>query len=146
MKNVFSKILMLILAVALCFSIISCEEEKPEIQIKPNTNPEYAREALEEAGYNVIYTSGLQATIMDSAATAIISATNGDEKINITYYSDYSAANSGYLTLLNNHELDKEIAEKFGKEYNLEVGMAENSQAGIYLSYIGTPEAIKAAR
>jgi hypothetical protein len=146
MRKFLALTLSLIMIFAFSVSLVSCSEEEGDPIIKPNLNSEYAKEALENAGYNVIYTSGLQASIMDSSATAIISATKGEDEINIIYFSDSSAAASKYVLMAEDHRIEKEIAEKFGKDYNYEIGTSENSSLGVYLVYLGTPEAIKAAR
>ena len=146
MRKIISTLLLLTVSALLCLSLLSCDEATSETVITPNANAEYARDALEAAGYNVIYTEGLQASIMNSSATAIISATKGSESINIIYYSDSSAASTQYVKMAEDHRIEKEIAENFGREYNYEVGIADKSAYGVYLVYLGTPEAINAAR
>ena len=144
------KILLLLLSFVMIFSLasglISCGKEEVETKITPNLNAEYAKEHLESAGYKVIYTSGVQASIMDSAAIAIISASKGSDKIDIVYYNDVSSASSAYANMVNDYQIDKEIAENFGKEFNDIVGTAQNSVNGVYLVYRGTENAINASK
>lgn len=125
----FTKILALTLVLIMSVALFaSCAA--------PNKDPEKAKEALEEAGYTVIYADGeladLSATILGiDKVDALISASKGDDAVEIIYFEDAAAADEFYDEV-------KEAAENAGT--TVEVKKSGN------MVYYGTNAALKAAK
>ena len=125
----FTKILALTLVLMMSVALFaSCAA--------PNKDPEKAKEALEKAEYEVIYADEELAELAAGMlgvekVTALISASKGDDAIEIFYFEDAAAANDAFDTV-------KEMAEKAGTT-------AEVKKSGNMI-YYGTPAAIKAAK
>ena len=102
----------------------------------PNKDPKKAKEALEKAEYEVTFADGeladLAATILGvEKVDAMISATKGDDAIEIIYFDDAAAAKEFF-------DVVKEAAE--------EAGTTAKVQRSGNMVYYGTPAAIKAAK
>lgn len=125
MKKIFSLILACVLLVGCVFTFASCA--------KPNSDPDKAKEALEEAGYEVMLNdSALNAK--DVEATLIAMTKDGENYLVVVYYEDKDAANEAW-------EDAQEDAKELEEEY--EDVICKKSGKMIYY---GTKEAAKAAR
>ncbi len=133
MKKSIIKVLTLALAlVMMCAVLASCAA--------PNADPEKAKEALEEAGYTVVYNDGkglfgLAGAALPEGAEATIVAIKGDEEyIVITYYEDADAVNAAW-------DDAKADAEELEEEYENIVCKKSGK-----MIFTGTEQAVKDAK
>ena len=102
----------------------------------PNKDPKKAKEALEKAEYEVMFVDGeladLAAAFLEvDKVDAMISATKGDDAIEIIYFDDAAAAKEFF-------DVVKKAAE--------DAGTTAKVQRSGNMVYYGTPAAIKAAK
>ena len=136
------KILSLLLIFTLTFTMLAAckkEEKSKDSDPEPNKNPEKAKEALEEAEYDVVFADGdladLAATILGiEKVDVMISASKGDDMIEIIYFEDSDAAKEHFETLKKQMEESLEEEDK-----TFEIKRSD------YMVYYGTTAAIKAA-
>lgn len=101
----------------------------------PNKDPEKAKEALEDADYEVLLLDeGLDAFYEGLEAYLMAEDEDGEEVIIIYYFKDSAAAKDAW------EEVEKEVEEMKEEEPDL---IAKQSGKMIY---IGTKDAIKAAK
>ena len=145
------RFLALFLAALMLFSCVfvfaACDKDDDKDDKKkeavPNSDPEKAKEALEEAGYTVQYTD-----VGVGGIKAAITATKADEDaekpdfIYITYYEDKDAANTAW-------EEAQDSIDEAKAMYATMIGRDESEivikKSGTMI-YIGTKDAIKAAK
>lgn len=130
MKKNFLKITALaLLAVMICTMLVACGG--------PNKDPEKAKEALEDAGYTVIFNDGglIGDHLLPDGAEATLTAMKGDDEyISIVYYEDAEAANEAW-------EDAKEDAKELEEEYE-DIVYKKSGK----IIYIGTKQAVKDAQ
>ena len=125
----FTKILALTLVLIMSVALFaSCAT--------PNKDPKKAEEALKDAEYEVMLVDGDLADIAAGRldldkVDAMLSASKGDDAIEIIYFDDADAAKEYFDTV-------KEFAE--------EAGTTAKVQRSGNMVYYGTPAAIKAAK
>lgn len=128
-KNILKITALALLTVMICAMLVACGG--------PNKDPEKAKEALEDAGYTVIFNDGgfLGDLAMPKGAEATITAVKGDDEyISIVYYEDKDALNEAWEDV-------KEDAEKLQGKYEDIVYKKSGN-----MIYIGTKQAVKDAR
>ena len=130
MKKNFLKITALaLLAVMICTMLVACGG--------PNKDPEKAKEALEDAGYTVVFNDGglIGDHLLPDGAEATLTAMKGDDEyISIVYYEDAEAANEAW-------EDAKEDAKELEEEYE-DIVYKKSGK----IIYIGTKQAVKDAQ
>ena len=138
MKKVV-KILALIMAVLMCiFAVVACSSDKDADAMKPNTDPNKVKQALEGKEYmvTVVDDGTVLETLGVSGLSSVISAVSNDKKdaLAVYYFKDSDSAKKSYDVL-------KAEAEKSKKTYgNVSVGIFEK------MIWYGTETAIKAAK
>ena len=124
MKRIFCLILSLLLIVGCMLALASCA--------KPNSDPEKAKAALEEAGYEVLLNGG--AFNKKVEATLVAMTLDGENYLVVVYYEDKDAANEAW-----------DDARKEAKELEEEYEDIVCRKSGKII-YYGTKDAVKAAR
>lgn len=124
MKRIFCLILTLLLIVGCMLALASCA--------KPNSDPEKAKAALEEAGYEVLLNGG--AFNKKVEATLVAMTLDGENYLVVIYYEDKDAANEAWDDARNEA---KELAEEYEDIVCRKSGK---------IIYYGTKDAVKAAR
>ncbi len=128
-KNIIKITALVLLAVMLCAMLVACGG--------PNKDPEKAKEALEDAGYTVVFNDGglIGDHLLPDGAEATLTAIKGDDEyIAIVYYEDAEAANDAW-------EDAKEDAEELKEEYE-DIVYKKSGK----IIYIGTKQAVKDAQ
>lgn len=141
MKKVV-KILAFIMAVLMCiFAVVACSSDKDAEganAMKPNTDPNKVKQALEGKEYmvTVVDDGTVLETLGVSGLSSVISAVSNDKKdaLAVYYFKDSDSAKKSYDVL-------KAEAEKSKKTYG-------NVSVGIFgkMIWYGTETAIKAAK
>ena len=145
------RFLALFLAALMLFSCVfvfaACDKDDDKDDKKkeavPNSDPEVAKEALEEAGYEVHYTdvgaAGIKAAVV---AVKLDEEAEKTDFISITYYEDKEAANTAWEEAQDSIDDAKaSMAEMYGcKESEIVV-----KKSGTMI-YVGTKNAVKAAK
>jgi len=133
MKKSIVKILALIfVAVMMCMLLVACDA--------PNADHAKAAEALEKAGYTVVYNDGvglfgLAGAALPEGVEATIFAVKGDEEyLIVTYYDDTDALNKAWEGA---EEEAKELEEKYDDIVCKKSGK---------MIFIGTKQAVKDAK
>ena len=130
MKKTIIKILTLTLVVVMaCTMLVSC--------VGPNSDPEKAKDALEDAGYVVVLNTGdglISGALLPDGVEATLVAYKSGEYIAISYYEDTKALNEAW-------EDAKESAQELEDEYEGIVCKKSGK-----MIYIGTEQAVKDAK
>ncbi len=130
MKRIISLVLACVLLVGCVFTFASCA--------KPNSDPEKAKEALEDADYAVTYvnedTPIAGALLPDGVVATIVAFDKNENYIAITYYESKDDVNDAW-----------EDAEEDAKELEEEYENIVCKKSGKMI-YIGTEDAVKAAK
>ena len=124
MKKIFSLTLIFALAVCCIFVFVSCA--------KPNSDPQKAKESLEEAGYEVVLNEKLNRKGVEASLVAM--TLDGKNYLVVVYYEDKDAANEAWTEAQNEakqlqEEYENVVCKKSGK-----------------MIYYGTREAVKSAK
>ncbi len=126
-KSIIKVLSFALVAIMMCAVLVSCGG--------PNKDPKKAKEALEAAGYEVMY-----AEVNAGGIKATITAVKGEDSISIAYYDDKDTATKAYEQAKEAYEALKEIAEAAGEELDYVV-----KQSGTIV-YMGTKQAVKDAK
>ncbi len=128
MKRIISALLVCILMVGCVFALASCGG--------PNKDPLKAKEALEEAGYTVVFRD----TLIPEGVEYTINASKDklSNTIVITWYEDVEDAKEAEAEY-------KELFEKEKEEDPEETKKSDYGRSG-NMVWMGTKEAIKAAK
>ena len=124
MKKILSSILVCLLLVGCVLTLASC--------LGPNSDPEKAEAALEEAGYVVVAVP----TFGIAGVKKSISATNLDDSVQIFYLTEDADVDAAYEYVEKLYNEAKEADE----DIDLEIGKSSD------MIWFGTEAAIKAAR
>ena len=145
------RFLALFLAALMLFSCVfvfaACDKDDDKDDKKkeavPNSDPEKAKEALEEAGYTVQYTDvgvdGIKAAIM---ATKADEDAEKSDFIAITYYEDKDAANTAWEEAQDQIDGAKAMYATMTGRKESEIVVKKSGT----MIYVGTKDAIKAAK
>ena len=138
MKKTFAKILAFsLVAIMMCSALVACS------LFGPNSDPEKAKEALEDADYEVLYASNaVEAVFLGGwydGCEAAIAAGKDDEAIWIWYFEDKDDAADAWEKGLKDYA--EEIEEE-AKEEDVDVVVKKSGK----MIYIGTKAAVKAAK
>ena len=136
MKNVLRLLALSLVLVVMLGAFASC------LSGAPNADPEKAKEALEDADYDVLYASNaLEATFLGAwydGCEAAIFANNDDDAIWIWYFEETDDADDAWEKIEDFAEELKEEAE----EENEDIVVKKSGK----MIYIGTKDAVKAAK
>ena len=130
MKKSIVRILALsLVAVMMCLALVSCGG--------PNSDPEKAKEALEDAGYIVVLNTGegfISGALLPDGVEASLVAYKDGEYLAVSYYDDTEALNEAWKDA-------KEDAKELEEEYEGIVCKKSGK-----MIYIGTEQAVKDAK
>lgn len=122
---------------------IGTGEEAPKPVNMPDSNPDFAAEWLERAGYEVYLEKGdpiIDDAVMENLVATVLGSTENEfEGISIFYFIDEEAAIAAYPILEENYISFGEYANEKGEPFNIEIGIFDN------MIWMGTTTAILAA-
>ena len=124
MKKIISTVLVCVMLLGCMLVLASCGG--------PNSDPEKAEANLKEEGYIVVAANGYGLFGIEKSITA----TNGDDSVQIFYLTDDADVDAAYEYVENLYNEKKE------KNEDLNIKIGKNSD----MIWFGTPDAIKAAK